>query len=544
MPDIIRNNAYRILGLDGNANQRDIMRRYREITSRLKIDDHPRYDLDLNMPDSFRTESSVDDALKKLQNRRSGLTEYFFWFSISDTVDEEAFEHLRHGDATSYGRAAQIWKNHPRTENSTGLSYKRNLAILYCLSMFNEENDTVLRESVLIWKAIVGSDKFWASFRKKYEMINDQKVHVGAMIDLKKNIATDISDIHYGLYAHHDNMKYVKEFHDVFGTFGPKTEKHLLKPIYQSVYGAIKKLKDVGDGNDSLGDGGLGGGILGDGGRKIAWVDEAVEQLELRVKQLRGLGLYDSDQMMVVRDHAAEAIGRASTMVHNEMHMREKSIELYNLAMNIAATAGMRKLVEHYANTVAEHITEDGEDPLVIEVTNRKDGFTYREYFTVKETFIECGTAKIYYKNVDAVMCSGTKSDYVFKITSNNDHVGIKTPDRLLFDKLIERVLPLAAPYLIDRLVKRVFEKHAPILMGDVLFDAIGYHRRDGSGSVLWSSDIIYVPDVTDNEITLHENKNGEPRRFVTVSRQEPNAIIIPELIGVCRREYHNRNRK
>ena len=32
----------------------------------------------------LRTEESVNDALKRLQNTKNGIKEYFFWFQISD----------------------------------------------------------------------------------------------------------------------------------------------------------------------------------------------------------------------------------------------------------------------------------------------------------------------------------------------------------------------------------------------------------------------------------------------------------------------------
>ena len=82
MSNSIEHNAYRIFGLDVSANQKDILKRYKEISNRLKIDDFPNYDLDLGLPNKYRNEDSVNDALKRLQNPRNNLKEYFFWFSI------------------------------------------------------------------------------------------------------------------------------------------------------------------------------------------------------------------------------------------------------------------------------------------------------------------------------------------------------------------------------------------------------------------------------------------------------------------------------
>ena len=83
MPNSIENNAYRILGLDATASQKEILKRHNEITSRLKIDDCPEYDLDIGVPKKFRTEEAVKIALKELQSPKENIKEYFFWFQIS-----------------------------------------------------------------------------------------------------------------------------------------------------------------------------------------------------------------------------------------------------------------------------------------------------------------------------------------------------------------------------------------------------------------------------------------------------------------------------
>src|SRR3989338_6844748 len=98
MTNLIENNAYRILGLDVNANQKDILKRYKEIINRLKIEDYPEYDLDLNLPKNLRNETSVNDALKRLQSQKSNIKEYFFWFQINDSIDKKALKSIQEKD--------------------------------------------------------------------------------------------------------------------------------------------------------------------------------------------------------------------------------------------------------------------------------------------------------------------------------------------------------------------------------------------------------------------------------------------------------------
>lgn len=66
MMQTLKNNSYHVLGLDTSASQREILKRSKEIVNRLKIDDFPVYDLDLDIFENFRTEESVKEAVQKL----------------------------------------------------------------------------------------------------------------------------------------------------------------------------------------------------------------------------------------------------------------------------------------------------------------------------------------------------------------------------------------------------------------------------------------------------------------------------------------------
>src|SRR3989344_112164 len=206
MSNSIENNAYRILGLDVNASKKDILKRYKEITNRLKIDDFPTYDLDFELPNKSRNEDSVNDAFKRLQNLKNSLKEYFFWFSVSDTVDEKSVKFLQNNDIS---KAIQTWKNALDDSNSTAYFYKKNLAVLYCLLLFKQSNATYLKESIGLWNDIINSDKFWIVFTKKYGLNNEQTLSLEVISDFRKSVVKSISDIYTDLYQHHKDSKYV-----------------------------------------------------------------------------------------------------------------------------------------------------------------------------------------------------------------------------------------------------------------------------------------------------------------------------------------------
>jgi hypothetical protein len=174
MAHAIENNAYRILGLDTTADQKEIMKRYKEIVNRLKIDDHPEYEIDIKLPEKLRNESNVNDALKRLQSQKNNLKEYFFWFQIKDNVDEKALKLMKNNDFTG---AIQTWKGASKNNNSVSYMYKKNLAILYCLLLVEKDDLDYLKESISTWHELLNAEKFWDAFSKIYSDSKDKMLN-------------------------------------------------------------------------------------------------------------------------------------------------------------------------------------------------------------------------------------------------------------------------------------------------------------------------------------------------------------------------------
>src|ERR1700739_5148409 len=192
MSTTLKNNAYHILGLDTTASEKEILKRSKEIANRLKIDDQPIYDLDIGVFEDFRTEESVKDALQRLQAARKRIKEYFFWFQIADDVDEQALGLLKHKD---YLNAIRIWEHASDGETAKAYLYKRNLAILYCMVLSVEDDKQYLHDSLIAWKAVVDSDKFWSSFTKAYKLHDEQPASDDVISDFRKHVIEYLSDI-------------------------------------------------------------------------------------------------------------------------------------------------------------------------------------------------------------------------------------------------------------------------------------------------------------------------------------------------------------
>jgi len=402
MPNSIENNAYRILGLDTTASQKDILKRYKEIFNRLKIDDYPEYDLDIILPKHLRNESTVTDALKRLQSQKSNLKEYFFWFQISDKIDEKALRYLQNNELTN---AIQTWKNASKINNSIAYFYKKNLALLYCLLLSEKNNPTYLKDSLSVWHEIVNSDKFWIAFLKSYNSNNDQTISSEILSKFKNDIVSQISDIYTDLHKHHKDNKYVKDFQEIFGTHGEKTEKGLLNPIYQSIYDNIEDLQKIKiEENKKVSE------------KDIKSINKIVDDIKVDLDKLKEIGSYNDTQSRVVRDHAAEGLKSISVDLHNHAGEFEESMNLLKTAVRICGTDSLKNILNSELDKIEKNpnihcwfcnaILKKSDEEYSLEekwhqVTNRERDFlnnttvTFQKYNLVIPRCKECKSAHV-----------------------------------------------------------------------------------------------------------------------------------------------------
>lgn len=576
MPNLIMHNAYRIFGLDNNANQKDILKRYKEIINRIKIDDYPQYDLDLELDQKFRNEDTVNDSLKRLQNIKSNIIEYFFWFQISDDVDEEALNYLKNND---YVNAIQTWQNAAEINNSTSLFYKKNLAVLYCLFLLTEQNSDFLRESLSNWHEIIDSDKFWIGFEKKYGMINDQIANTELINEFRKNVVKYISDIYADLYQQHHDPKYVKEFQDVFEVSGDKTE-NLLKPIHNSIYETIEELDKISQEEnpnnstksdkkcDNCGDASAkkyfdydDGSVLCETcrksigkewkkrvdnleetieGSKKVWnnIQKTIAKLQSQLEQLRKMGLYENNQSKIVRDHAAQSIRDVSVHIHNMAHMSRQSAELMNLAIQIAGTENVKERFSTDLQKIHEIADDDDKTALVLSIPKlfgKKD-------LIVKNNFMEYKEKKIYYKDVVAISYHNEETKYNFVIYSSTDKIDLTFSNHQdLWYELINIARQYIEPIIVEKLVKAIFEQNRSIQIGNVSIDKNGIYKSKllrGLESVLWADSSVYTPKLHQGTVILFKEKNNFPKEFTTIKLEYSNAAILPELVTACYNEF------
>lgn len=336
----LKNNSYHVLGLDTSASQREVLRRSKEIVNRLKIDDLPAYDLDLDIFENFRTEESVKEAVQKLSTPKKRIKEYFFWFQIADSVDEQAAGLLKNKD---YAEASRVWEHNSEKDTAKAFLYKKNLAILHCLLLFKKNSKTNLTQSLKLWKELLDSEKFWGAFAKVYKLHDELGTSQEIMDEFKAHAISHVADIYTGLGQFHNDNAFVAESSKILEAKGAATEKAVLNPIYQGVAEVVDKLESLKVGEDGKID-----------KEESQTLKVLIGKLQEAFNKLIELGLYEDSQSKTMRDRAANAIRVVVLDLHNNLNETDKAIALMNVALKIAGTSGTEAKVKHDIKVLEE----------------------------------------------------------------------------------------------------------------------------------------------------------------------------------------------
>ncbi len=338
MSNFLKNNAFHVLGLNTSASQSDIQKRAKEITKFLEIDEVPTFDSDLGLFTNYRSKETVKEALQKATSPKKIIKEYFFWFFVNDDIDVQALSYVRE---KKFNNAIEIWRSNSEDDSTRSLFYKRNLAILFCILLFNEHNGRYLKDSVKIWLDLCNSSKFWKAFDKVYLLNDELNTNQEILDDFHKQCPEYLSDLYSELSDARDEDSYVAEFTKLFNITGENTTKAVLNPIFQEIVEVIEKLEAMNVSQD---------GKLDE--QETSSIKKYVTKIAECSNKLIDLGLYDVSQSRAVRDRAAAAIRSITLDIHNNLDESAKAEELLKIAMKFVGTSGMKQKLKQDLDTL------------------------------------------------------------------------------------------------------------------------------------------------------------------------------------------------
>lgn len=542
MATTLKNNAYHILGLDTTASERDVSKRSKEIINRLKADDLPEFPLDTGFFEGFRTEESVKDALQRLQAPKKRIIEYFFWFQISDETDEKALEYFKQKD---FFNAIELWKSASDTPSTKALLYKKNMALLYSLGLSTEDNVEYLKSSLLAWKEVIDSDRFWAAFSKIYELHDEQTASKDIVADFKRHVVEYLADLYTELYHVHKNSAYVNEFQKTFSVKGEHVEKSVLAPAFHAINQAVEALEKMEVSKDNVFD-----------KEEVETIKQLIAKVQAELNRLIDLGLYDDSQTKIMRDRSANAIRSIVLDLHNNLSELHKSEGLLQVAIKLAGTDSLKAKLESELEQIQNNVKADTENVVAVEIP----AFVGSNFIIFKNTYLEYKNKRVFYKDILNVSYGSTATtstvygvplttsyEYNWSIASAQENISLslsaskeESKAKEGWTKLIALASNLIEPVIVKNMTERIFDRGETVQIGEVEFSKQGYSKmkfkmfgKNEKLTVYWS-DTIYIPKLQQGLVYMWEDKDGTSAQFAQISMSVPNAVILPELVQAC----------
>ena len=546
MTNLLKNNGYHVLGFDTSASQKEILKRSKDLLKFIQIEDIPHYDLDLGIFENFRTEENVKDALQKLTSPKKQIKDYFFWFNISDNIDEQALGALRGKDPDG---AIRIWEHHSQITDSTkGLFYKKNLAILYCVLLYQEDNPFYLSESLKIWHELTDSPKFWNAFSRIYKLNDELNVDQEVIDAFQKEVVGYISDIYTELGGANKNNEYISAFSKIFGLHGQKIETEVLNPIYKVINQTIEKIENL---------------KLAEGNSINPEQKEAIKKLiasaQAEFNKIIDLGLYDSTQVKVIRDRFSEGIRVIVLDLHNKLSEYELAKKMMEIALVFCGTEGQKSRLSDELKVIEKHVENEANNTVTFEIPS---SFS-KKNITFTNNYVEYGEKRIFYADaVKTSWCSTKKSingipsgqSYSYWVSSEKGSIDVSFSATFrggeqhnnTFSRIVGISQAMIEPVIVKKIVSDIFDKGLTVDIGSIHFNNRGYSTNKffgGINEILWS-DVKYKGNLHQGSAFVFSEKNGKSKSFASAAMSNSNAVIIPELVDACLIAYSQHVKK
>jgi len=191
--NIIKENPFRILGLTGNATERELQRQLAKIKAFSRVGKEIKLDYDLNfLGEIERNEEAIQRASSQIEQANKKIIYSLFWFINKSKFDEIALKYLKDNQVD---KAIEIWEKTLKNEISQkNCSSYQNLSSLFLAKSIN--NGTIdleyltkgisLKKGVLLTDYIYNFSKLVAGDNLTTDKEKINKAFIDEIIELLK----------------------------------------------------------------------------------------------------------------------------------------------------------------------------------------------------------------------------------------------------------------------------------------------------------------------------------------------------------------------
>lgn len=374
----IFNNSYHILWLSIEADDKLILKRYKELLNLLQIDEVWSYPLDFSQIDYslLRTEESIKKAYFELTNVTTKIKNNFFWFDLIDENDDICFKLLIENNFVSW---IEKWE---KLYNTTyKIHYLKN-SIIANLMLFEEYEqlswdmsfELDYDEFIENLKVIFEDKKYWKQFENIYNLHSDIKIREDILNDFINWLPQFFAEYLFDLCEERDSVDLYKIFVNIFNLHAKDLDDNKV------VIDFIDTIEKINKKIDKL-----------DISKDIDVIIDYVNMVTDELKKLDSLWLEHHIKITKIKDDFARKIRGLSIDLFNNHDDADNAINFLEEAINVASSINLQ---EKFKKDIKDMEIESKNTDLlkkIIDINKEwQDNFKNKNYKSSYNSFSSC----------------------------------------------------------------------------------------------------------------------------------------------------------
>lgn len=326
---LISKNAYLILWLNSDSDEKALNKRYKELLNLLNIDEVWSYDNDFDFIEysKIRTDDAIKEAFQNLSNQHKRIYQTFFWFQIVDDKDEECLNDILQW---KYSEWSDKWLD--LFKKSKKYHYLKNYIIAELLffenkKKFKDLSFTAVPSNVANYLSqLLDSDNFRKEFKEIFNMQNEISVRDDMIINFRNEIKQFIAESFFDISEELSTPKLYKEYSKVSWVIAKDLDdnKNVIESI-KNIEVTLKKIKsmDLGQELDNI----------------IDWVNEISNQITI----LNKLWLSNNPKIIKIKDEFATEVRSMAISLFNDYDDNDNALNFIEEAKGIAHSNSLKQ---------------------------------------------------------------------------------------------------------------------------------------------------------------------------------------------------------
>lgn len=339
---LISKNAYLILWLGTDADEKLLNKRHKEILKILEIDEVPEYETDFSFIKykNIRNVESVKWAFHELSNQKKRVYQDFLWFQLVDNKDEKLFKQLCDWNILE---AIEWWKD--LYDTTWKYHYLKNLFVANLLWFEHQKQFKDLDFSD-DWPEIINelhecieSDKFWKEFLKIINLSYETPLSNEELNKFRWDIVQYLAEEFFDLSEELKAPKLYVQYNKVFGVYAKELDdnENVTKPL-SIIEKNSKKMKELDLWSD------------------LDEIIDLINEIEDEVKKLTKVWLQKNPKIVKVVDDVSLQIRSLGIALVNDHDDKDTAIDFINEALSLSPST-----------TIAQKLKKDIKDIQSIE---------------------------------------------------------------------------------------------------------------------------------------------------------------------------------